>query len=852
MCLNLSHNFIRVPKDVKTNDKNGDEKKIEDHDNQECEKNENVEKINKGQVYTINNLQQNIGEESPVEFDDNTQQVDYELLQEQNQKLRFGPNKKKQQYPEEDERKQNFEKMVDEQINYIHNIEKDIAVYFDDDTMKADRALFQELNQQFKDDCNIERPKKPEGDKADAKLFLEFQITPEFQDNIGKEQQIPEKDIKLDLKIVFESEEERVHQDEIDGNIQVQFDKERIDVGNETKVQFCSESHIQENKLKPQNKKHKQMKEQHCSNVDDIERFLIDKSDYKTNNEKQQNNNEETKVISTTSNQEKIENILKEMKELYLDPEKLKTDNIDSIVFKEGGSEQFFNNIYNSFEKDFGHFYERIFQISQSYFPPECKLDRKFNNENNSLFVKDAQQICTNNKVPTRYDSEVHKYANVNVPLLTNDDTQVVSQQVIDDKIKLTVNENKSEVFEKDDKLELQYDIKENNVKKLVYMNTKENEILGQTEDDIEIQHANLNSNELLNHDFENEEQIKLNKSGCTKEFSLEDSDVDVETFSDIVDDFEKQTETEVCIEMFENESTHSSNSSLDKEDYYSCFSGCVEVNEVIEVVEEYDVIKKCDVVNGYISRTGIQTLTDEKSSLDKQKKHKKTDGDINIQHECGEALKQTLETHNPNKLKDLTPNEETKNKQKLVEREREQTTEKSHLQCNSIKYETKQDLTNNMPLSQVLNQNQILDEIKNEFHNIKCELKGVEQQQQINEKRSIELVDFPKKFNELKLIDQNLQKELENFEKDYCKLESEFQHDVQFEESNLNYITEEKPFNIFEKLFAIHNKKLDQFAESKKWPENVSKYSKITYFIDIILQFLIYFNNFILVSLSI
>lgn len=332
------------------------------------------------------------------------------------------------------------------------------------------------------------------------------------------------------------------------------------------------------------------------------------------------------------------------------------------------------------------------------------------------------------------------------------------------------------------------------------------------------------NSNTLLKRETQNGFLLEL----------LEDSDVDIETFSDTVEDTERQIqhEAEVGTEMFEEEL--SSNASFDEEDYCNSFSKCVEINEVIEVVEEYEV------VNGVKTIVGYQSPTDVKCSLTKQKKHEKIDKDSNVQDEYGKSLS-TLETTNLNEVENS--NSIIKNVQQLDDILREKMREKLHSRSNGsstlnenmeLESNKEQKLTNDRASSyyKVHNEHQnTLLELKNDFKNTQQELNNVEKLsekllQKHNKKKFT--VDLPKKFHELKLVDKNLSKELEELNEEVNKLEPELQHSVQFEESKINPISKKEPYNIFEKLHAIHNKQLIKFSESNNWPENVSKYCKV------------------------
>lgn len=349
---------------------------------------------------------------------------------------------------------------------------------------------------------------------------------------------------------------------------------------------------------------------------------------------------------------------------------------------------------------------------------------------------------------------------------------------------------------------------------------------------DISIDTIEENSNKLLEPELDDEEEIKVSENSFPQGL-LEDSDVDIETFSDTVEDVEKpiQYDAEVCLEMFEEETTLSSNTSFDEEDYCNSFRNCVEINEVIEVVEEYEV------VNGLKSDVDYQSPTVVKSSSIKQKNHEEIDKNSNEQDEYGKSLL-TLETTNQNEVENS--NKRLKNVQQLDEILREKMRKELHSQLNgsyalneNMKLESnkEQELTNDRQSScyQVLNkQRETLLELKNGFQNTQQEFNNIDKLskkllQKHNEKKV--KIDLPKKFHELKLVDKNLSNELEELSKEVNEFEPELQRSVQFKDSNINHIiSKEEPYDIFKKLRSIHDKQLIKFSESNEWPENVSK----------------------------
>lgn len=953
MCLKLAHNFVRVRKDTKPYSDNRDKKKLEKHKKHGCERNQNLKKNHKRQL-NFNNNQGN---------------------------------------------------------NVLHNIRGETIKLFDDNVQQADRELFQELNQQFQEDSFRETQKNPNEDE-NMQLHLEVQVEPEFQNNDGKEQKTSERDIKLDLKIVFESEVEEDHQKQFDENTQVQLDKEKKIVGNQTKVKHCSKKRLQDIESEPKNKKHKLLKVQHCQNVEDNDEFKINEGDIEINGEEQMSK-KRVEVKSTKSCEMLKKKIENKMKKSNIDIEQIKQGNFDLSVYQKV-NEKFLNNLAVSFEQVMKPLEKRISDICSTYFPIECKLHQKCNDD-----------IQTN--------TAEHKDGNKIFQQTLSGKTSVVSQ-VVDDKMKYTVSEDKIKVFEKDKKSELHDEKKKSNkdesllnlneeietnygvtekkleksiekveteesfdlvilynsdqkdkdektphnlnvlqinyneeimkkfeekyqqnihenldhldqeaderiqfeskeqkqkfLKKKVkedvslqfrffreeenislassidssISTTEENssellnyklyneeqvklnkssciqelsqedsddsnvdvETFNDTADNLErkiLKESNVNieifkeeistsvspvdssictnenfSNKLLKYELVNEEQIKLNVNGCAQELSLEDSDVDIETFSDTAENTERliQTDTEVCIETFDKESTLSSNTSFDEEDYCNNFSKYVEINEVIEEVEEYDIVNEQKIVVGNHFPTDIQSL------LTKQKKNENINKDSNVQYEYENALSK-VEIKN---LNNVETSSTIKNTQQLDEIPKEQIIKELHSQCNAfndnmeLEYKKERKLTNNRSSNhhQVLNEHQKnLLELKTNFQKTEQEFDHLQQKlskkklKKLDKKKPIEITDLPNQFHELKLGDENLQEELKEFEKDYNELKSEFQHSVQFEESNSNSIPKkEKPYSLFKQLFDIHDKKLLEFSKATTWPENVSKYLQL------------------------
>lgn len=130
--------------------------------------------------------------------------------------------------------------------------------------------------------------------------------------------------------------------------------------------------------------------------------------------------------------------------------------------------------------------------------------------------------------------------------------------------------------------------------------------------------------------------------------------------------------------------------------------------------------------------------------------------------------------------------------------------------------------------------QQQTFYNLKDDFYEMKQEYKNFVQQkifeelqQEVDEKVLLEMEKFPEQFDDIKnKFYEDIYKEFVELERDCYKLEPDFKYNVplEIEEGNLNQSLEPKPFNLFEQLYLIHKKKLCEFVDSKRWPENVSK----------------------------
>lgn len=130
--------------------------------------------------------------------------------------------------------------------------------------------------------------------------------------------------------------------------------------------------------------------------------------------------------------------------------------------------------------------------------------------------------------------------------------------------------------------------------------------------------------------------------------------------------------------------------------------------------------------------------------------------------------------------------------------------------------------------------QQQTFYELKDEFYEMKQEYKSLVQQKvfeelqrNVDDNTLLEVEHFPEQFDDVvNVIDEDIHKEFVELQRECSELEPEFKYNIplDFEEDNISQSFKPKRFNLFDKLYSIHKRKLCEFVDSKTWPENVSK----------------------------
>lgn len=130
--------------------------------------------------------------------------------------------------------------------------------------------------------------------------------------------------------------------------------------------------------------------------------------------------------------------------------------------------------------------------------------------------------------------------------------------------------------------------------------------------------------------------------------------------------------------------------------------------------------------------------------------------------------------------------------------------------------------------------QQQTFYEIKDDFHELKQQYKGYMQkkifkqlERDVDSNKSLEVNNFPEQYDDIgNVIDEDIHEEFAELQRECSLLEPEFKYNVplDFEEKSIGPSLKPKRFDLFNKLYSIHRRKLCQFVDSKSWPENVSK----------------------------
>jgi len=652
-------------------------------------------------------------------------------------------------------------------------------------------------------ECNDELTKESEKENLAIPIQLLIEAPP-----------MPGEEVELKLKLIIdkfdinnhkEIEENQQHFDEVNKSQETERDiQDKINTGSiqNTKELFYNTKIKEDFKDLQQDDDEENMDENHKRILQEIESLIIDLQD----KEKLKNNINEKEEECDELLALRIAKITKEIEQLELDmdqehDEELEREYNDEFyrVYSKEGKEKFLEKLLISFKQESAPFYQRIENLLNNYFP--TKLDKI-----NGKISIDPNHSKFNENLKERSDLSIDKMKEI--------------QEESNNKM------NKFKEVEEG-----------SNVNTCTFEEMPE-------ESDIEMK--------------EFEDEAVQEKSTIENENEIqEDSDVDVVGFDDEVTEnleWNLQIESELNTDESDGQSLQDSEEEIEKLNE--------DVNIVTEIVDDYEVIESSSVEElSPIEESDF--MENEISSIEMKQRnrdiHQKIDKEGQVKyidsiHKLQENVHEKSNNDKSQKFEDLQLQMEIENIQDLDEIplklkiQQEQLEEKLHQQMKTfqeefyknskLEYDKEQQLKGNTLNDPVYDKQQkLFYKLKDKFQKTKEEYKDLVQQkmiealqQKVDEKRLLEMKEFPEEFVEPNIEVEDLHKEVLQLERECTELEPEFSY-------NIPLVVDEKPskkktkkvkYNLFDKLHEIHRKKLCFFADSKEWPEKVCT-NKIT-----------------------
>ncbi|XP_060835614.1 uncharacterized protein LOC132918419 [Rhopalosiphum padi] len=644
-------------------------------------------------------------------------------------------------------------------------------------------------------ECNDELTKESEKEN----LAIPIQLLIEAPSMPGEEVELKLKLIidKFDINNHKEIEENQQHFDEVNKSQETERDiQDKINTGSiqNTKELFYNTKIKEDFKDLQQDDDEENMDENHKRILQEIESLIIDLQD----KEKLKNNINEKEEECDELLALRIAKITKEIEQLELDmdqehDEELEREYNDEFyrVYSKEGKEKFLEKLLISFKQESAPFYQRIENLLNNYFP--TKLDKI-----NGKISIDPNHSKFNENLKERSDLSIDKMKEI--------------QEESNNKM------NKFKEVEEG-----------SNVNTCTFEEMPE-------ESDIEMK--------------EFEDEAVQEKSTIENENEIqEDSDVDVVGFDDEVTEnleWNLQIESELNTDESDGQSLQDSEEEIEKLNE--------DVNIVTEIVDDYEVIESSSVEElSPIEESDF--MENEISSIEMKQRnrdiHQKIDKEGQVKyidsiHKLQENVHEKSNNDKSQKFEDLQLQMEIENIQDLDEIplklkiQQEQLEEKLHQQMKTfqeefyknskLEYDKEQQLKGNTLNDPVYDKQQkLFYKLKDKFQKTKEEYKDLVQQkmiealqQKVDEKRLLEMKEFPEEFVEPNIEVEDLHKEVLQLERECTELEPEFSY-------NIPLVVDEKPskkktkkvkYNLFDKLHEIHRKKLCFFADSKEWPE--------------------------------
>lgn len=470
-----------------------------------------------------------------------------------------------------------------------------------------------------------------------------------------------------------------------------------------------------------------------------------------------------------------------------------------------------------------------------------------------------------------RFKNEIQKHLKTNMALFK---CELMNKAKESDKFDIEIQDSDVDIENSDN--EVQFDTEIQSASKLIIeeinKNTQEELGIDITNCDCEIEFESEIEIE-VNDDKTEIENRKLNKD------VPEDFDVNIEDYGD-----KTQFEFEIKPKEFDKEVKQTNKSSLENnktkeqqdkneninqqqlvEDLHEFEENpfFTESNEVVEIIEDVEIIsdfmpdKFISTEKEFIFTEEVDVSTENESSVTEEE-FLFIEEEVNrTKKECESEFSSTddelYEILNEIKEEDeLKTNKNMPISQKLqIKQEELQIKQNRKLNQQLKEFQTefysnlKQEYEKELPLNKQLNletspifvdQQQTFYELKDEFKELKQEYKSFIHEKWLNDLQEMdnnklyEDIHFAmKNDNKPDFKTYNMYNELVNFQQDFSKLKPEFKCNVPIDYKENIKSLQQKPFNLFEKLYSIHTEKLCSFVDAKQWPENVSK-DNVTY----------------------
>jgi len=689
-----------------------------------------------------------------------------------------------------DSEKENEEIQVQLQIEVPPMPGEEVELYLE---VQVDSECFKQLNTKKQHNIEIEHQKAFDKNKKQAVHKDILVVNKNLQIQVDEVNNLQHIEGGIQDKISKGSKqniEEEDVQSELNKNLQEQFDNKVQQDVEELQQEDDEEAHT--------NICEETMDENHKRILQDIESLICDLQDKKIKHNI--NNEEECDDLIAL----RIAKITKEIEELEIQMDQEHDEELErkyndefNRMFSSEVKEKFLEKLLILFNQDAAPYYKRIENLLNIYFP--TKLDKisgkvsidpihsKFNED---LMERSDVSVDTFEEIQDESDKAIDKFDKVEKASDTNTYTFEEVPEESDIEMKETedevlqeefVKENKDEIQEESDvdvegfDDEIQDDLKWNlQSESQLYADESDRQSSQESEEEIEVLNEDLNIVTEIVDDYE----VEL--SSVEELSPIEESENEISS----TDDEFSSTEIEQCNEKIQHK--------MDKEEQVKCTSNTRKVEGGVQEKRDNDKPQQFEDLQLQMEIENIQDLEEIPLKLKIQ------------QEQLEEKLHQQMKTF-----------QEEFYKNSKLEYDKEQQLKGTTL--NDPVYDRQQ---------------KSFYKLKNKFEKTKEEYNDLVQQkmiealeQEVDEKQLLEMKEFPEEFIEPSIKIEDLHKEVVQLQRECTELEPEFSYNIPLVvEKPSEEVTTNINYNLYEKLFKIHKKKLCFFADCKEWPEKVCK----------------------------